>query len=229
MSELERELRTLGAALDLPPTPDLTTRVSRELRPRARTIPWRRVVVAALAAALAVGTAFAVPPARSAILRFFGVGAVRIELVDRLPEVRPTSPLDLGSRIAADEAPFPLVRSARLGDPDAVYVRRGVVTLLYGSPERVRLLVTEIEGPPFDTAVVKKLAAGGTTADFVELMGSPSASAVWIEGLPHAVRLPGGPTRLAGNTLVWRRGELTLRLEGAETRRQAVEIAESLR
>ena len=36
-------------------------------------------------------------------------------------------------------------------------------------------------------------------------------------------------TRLAGNTLIWQRGELTLRLEGNLSAGQAVRIAESMR
>jgi hypothetical protein len=36
-------------------------------------------------------------------------------------------------------------------------------------------------------------------------------------------------TRLAGNVLVWTRGDLTLRLEGNLTRQRALELARSIR
>ena len=101
------------------------------------------------------------------------------------------------------------------------------MTLLYGTPERVRLLVTQIPASGFTPDVGKKLAATGTHVEFVEIPGSPGPG-VWITGRPHLVSLPGGPARLASNTLIWQRGPLTVRVEGAETIAQATRIAESL-
>jgi hypothetical protein len=234
--ELERELRELGRALDFPPTPDLAASpalTAAPPRPLARRVRLpasplrRRLLVAVALLALAVAVAFAVPPARSAILRFFGIGAVRVELVDRLPPVAPATPLELGEPIDPAAAPFPLLRSPVLGQPDAVYRAGNVVTLLYGSLGRPRLLVTLVRDGAFDPAVGKKLVGGGTRIAFVTVRGS-SSPALWIEGTPHAVHLPGGPPRLAGNTLIWQRGELTVRLEGAQSRDEALEIADSL-
>src|SRR5262245_50149826 len=82
MTELERALVALGRDLDFPDTPDAWHQVSRRIHQRR----WQRPAVFALvAAALAVGIAFAVPPARSAILKFFHVGSVTVERVDTLP------------------------------------------------------------------------------------------------------------------------------------------------
>src|SRR4051794_6002973 len=68
MTELERALVALGNEVDLPPTPDLWPGVRERLQRRR----WLRPAVFAVAlGAVAVGIAFAVPPARSAILRFF--------------------------------------------------------------------------------------------------------------------------------------------------------------
>ena len=103
-----------------------------------------------------------------------------------------------------------------------------MVTLLYGTPDRVRILVTEIAGSDFTPEVGKKLAATGTQVEFVPIRGSVGPG-VWIQGRPHIVRFPGGPLRLAANTLIWTRGQLTLRLEGAASLEQAVAIAETLR
>lgn len=114
-----------------------------------------------------------------------------------------------------------------MGNPDGVYRRGDVVTLLYGTPERVRILVTEIAGSDFTPEVGKKVAAKGTHVEFVPIRGSIGPG-VWIEGRPHVVLFPGGPPRLAANTLIWTNGQLTLRLEGAASLKQAVAIAETL-
>ena len=53
--------------------------------------------------------------------------------------------------------------------------------------------------------------------------------ALWIEGAPHVLSLPNAPERLAANTLIWTQDNRTLRLEGAESLDEAVEIAQSFR
>src|SRR5205823_10953262 len=76
---LEQELRAVPIAW--PETPTLRV----ELAPRGRA--WRRPLVLGLALVLlALAIAFAVPPARSAILRFFHLRGVTIERVDTLPD-----------------------------------------------------------------------------------------------------------------------------------------------
>src|SRR5919202_5784051 len=106
MPELERELRALAAQIAYPLTPDLAAAVRQRVQAQPRRRAWARPLAVAIAvAAVAIGAAFAVPPARTAILRFFGIGAVRIHFVDRLPEVRP-GPLDLGAEIDPAAPPF---------------------------------------------------------------------------------------------------------------------------
>src|ERR687890_1670391 len=85
MTELERALVALGEELDLPSTPDVWPRVRERLqRPR-----WFRPALAAVAlGVVALAIAFAVPDARSAILRFFHLGAATVERVDTLPPAR---------------------------------------------------------------------------------------------------------------------------------------------
>ena len=82
----EHELRALAAFVDLPDERELAPAVRARLsgRPQRRRVAL--VVVAAVLVAVAV--AFAVPPARSAILRFFHLQGASIEYVDRLPDVR---------------------------------------------------------------------------------------------------------------------------------------------
>jgi hypothetical protein len=58
----------------------------------------------------------------------------------------------------------------------------------------------------------------------------------WFSGEPHFFtyldatgQFRDEQTRLAGNTLIWQRGDLTLRIEGQITRQEALAIAESMR
>ena len=226
MRDVERELRELGDVLALPATPDLATTIRGQLSERpARRWPRRLVLVAAvLGAAVVVG--LAIPPARSAIFRVFGIGGVQIEYVDRLPAVKPGVPLDLGTPITSTEAPFRPYESALLGKPDGLYLAGNTVTLLYGSPDMVRLLVTQFGYPALRPEIVKKVVGPATNTRVVTVGGSSDA-AVWIEGAPHVVILPGTPERLTANTLIWTRDGRTLRLEGAATLDEALRIAES--
>ena len=54
MSDLERDLRDLAAAIDFPPTPDLSARVRGRLTERKRMPPYRWIAIAVAVAALAL-------------------------------------------------------------------------------------------------------------------------------------------------------------------------------
>src|SRR3954466_3979838 len=97
MPELETALRQLGAELELPPAPDAASTIRGRLeRPRA----WRRPVLIAFALLLvALGAAFAVPSARTAILDWLGLRNVSVVRVDHLPAAKPLSRVDLGSEV----------------------------------------------------------------------------------------------------------------------------------
>jgi len=226
MPELERELRGLGESLAFPPTPDLAAGVRTRLPERAPTLWARRLVLVAAVLGAALVAGLAVPQARSAILRVFGIGAIHVEYVDKLPGVEPGVPLDLGREISADEAPFRVLESPLLGSPDGLYASGNVVTQLYGTPEHVRLLVTQIGGRALRPEVVKKVVGTTTNTDFVAIAGI-AEQALWIEGAPHVLSLPNAPERLAANTLIWTQGNKTMRLEGAESLDEAVAIAQS--
>jgi hypothetical protein len=224
----ERELRVLASYVDFPAECDLAPVVRARLavRPHRR----RALVVALAALALAVAVAFAVPPARSAILRFFHLRGVRIELVDRLPEVRTAGPLDLGIPISLDDAErtagFRPLASSLLGTPDRVTWDGGMVWFAYGD---VRLLVSQFLGVERGD-LVKKLVEPQTMITPVSIGGR---SGFFLSGATHFLYL--APTnivrderiRLARNVLLWQRGPLTLRLEGQITLPEALRIARS--
>lgn len=234
MPELERQLRALGASIQFPPEPDLVGGVRARLSAPAPRPRRRRALVVALALiALAVGAAFAVPQSRAALLRWLGLRGVRIERVDELPAVPVTSRLDLGTRVSLTQArrlaPFEVLTFGLLAEPDAVYYRSGMVSFLYGTEQHVRLLLTQFRGET-QPLLFKKIAGPKTRVVGVRVNGEPG---YWLSGAPHFLYVaPDGGVReerlrLARNTLLWQRGELTLRLEGQLTLERALRIARS--
>jgi hypothetical protein len=211
VTELERALIALGRELELPSAPDLAAAVRSRLRRR------RRWLVPALAAVLALAVALAVPPARSAILRFFHLRGAEVALVDRLPAV-PRAPVSLGTPTTLAELPFrPLLPDGR--KPRAVYLADGGVWLRYRG-----LLLFEF--PSGSASFLKKVAAGDGKVEYVDVGGEPG---IWIGAGTHVVYLPGGSARLAGRTLLWQRGPLTLRLEADLSKARAIALALSVR
>jgi hypothetical protein len=242
MPELDAALRELGRHVEFPPTPDLASAIRGRLQtqlvraatrrslfrraPSADAGKWRRPVAVALAVlVVAIGAVLAVPPARTAILDWLGLRGVSIVRVDELPPTPAVERLDLGRQVTLEEArraaPWMLVPD---DEPDSVYIGPGNVSLLWGTPDRVRLLLTEFRGQ----ALIEKLIEPGTRVERVTVDGKPGA---WLDQ-PHVVifKDPRGIVRqnegrLAGKTLLWQHGEVTLRLEGDLSKEEALRIA----
>jgi hypothetical protein len=240
MTDLELQLRDLGGELVYPPTPDLARSVRERLVERR---PWwrarsRRQALAIGLAVLAVSAAavMAVPSARTAILRFFRIGSVTIERVETLPPAR-QRPLTagLGREVSLDEGArltgFRILLPPLDEPVEDVYVRSRVQSALLDVPDAGPVLLTEIRGRhQFDFA--KKFSGSATRVDPVSVNG---AFGIWLQGAPHVVtfqdrsgRIQQFTTRLAGNVLVWTRGDLTFRLEGKLTKQRALELAGSI-
>ena len=239
--ELEAGLRALGETLYVPtPPPDATARAIRArlealegqdapshrrgLSPRVRLSPRKAVAAVAVFLAVLIG---ATPQGRAAVvsvLRFAGV-EIRVGDPGPLPTGVP-SPLPSERRVTLDEArrtaEFPVTVPAALGDPADVRVADGgrVVTLLWPG---IRL--DEYDGT---LTVVFRKELGEPWPEEV-----PAIRGWWIQQ-PHGVSYlpmngdPPSEERVAGPTLIWQRGRVGLRLEGAD-REQAVQIANSTR
>jgi hypothetical protein len=225
MTELERALVALGSELDFPPTPDLAAGVRPRLQRRRR---WLRpaLVVAAIAV-LAVGIAFAVPPARSAILRFLHLGSATVVRVETLPPAQ-ERPLAAGLgplRTRADAEALAQVRM-RLPHgtaPSDYYAQPGLIATLlrvHGTP----VLVAEMRGDQM--FVVKKFVSPGTHMEQVDI----GEWGVLLQGGPHVLMWQSGhvETRLAGNVLLWVDHGTTYRLEGALDKRQMLDLAHQI-
>ena len=213
---------------------------------------WRRVAVAALALiVLAAGIVVATPSARQAVARRLGIPGVAIHLGGPGPTT-PTPPasggdLGLGRRVTLEQAraavSFRLLVPGASGfqRPDAVYLGQDVpggrVDLVYrprpGLPvspfTNAGLLITQFRAVPMMDKIVK----GTSTVELVTVRGE---TGYWFGGAAHSFAytdLQGvvreETNRLAGSTLVWTHGGLTLRLEGQLSKADALRIAASMR
>lgn len=167
--------------------------------------------------------------------------------------------LDLGARVSLAAAQrrvgFPILVPAALGPPDAVYIALpsatpvpnsppappgGLVTLVYrprpalpaAAQTGVGLLLGEFRGRT-DRVFLTKMAGPNTTITAVTVDGAPG---FWLAGQPHEFLYedPSGVVRsqtlrLAGNTLLWQHGALTLRLEADVDEATALRLAASAR
>jgi hypothetical protein len=214
MTDLELELRDLAAHLDIPPAPPFAGAVLTRLVRRRRR---RRVLFVALAAGVtALAVALAVPSSRASLLRFFHLRGAAVTIVDRLPRLSPRRPL--GVPIPLDDASFRLLLPNGVR-PERVYAGDGGYWLRYRG-----LLLFEFENGE-GSEILKKATLATTDVEKVNVDGDPG---IWIGGR-HALYLPGGPPRAAGHALIWQHGRLTLRLEAAVGREQALAVARSVR
>jgi hypothetical protein len=206
---------------------------------------WRRVT--AVAVALLIGL-LAVTPAGARIVEWFGFGGVQIvqEPSGAAPsETEPPDPAaaagftELSMAEAQARVSFPLAVPADLGSPNRVLIGPGdrVVSMVWTGGDRggsdgepasagpVRL--DQLAGQP-DYGVVKQFYQD---VQFATLDGR---DAIWLR-VPHPLVYldPGGaefaePSRIAGPTLIWQRGPVTLRLEGVESLQRALMVAGSV-
>jgi hypothetical protein len=230
MPELELELREVGRLVAFPPEPDLAPAVLDRLgEPRPRpAFGRRRLLVVALAAlAVAIGAAFAVPPARTAILRFFHIGGETVERVQKLPPAERRSPVaglagPMSIERARDRAGFGPLLPPQHG---RIYAADGILATYL----RPRVVLTEFRA---DIRLSKKIAGPSTRIEPLTVNGH---FGLWMEGAPHVITYFDSNgvgrnkfVRLAGNVLVWSNGHLTLRLEGPLTRDEALRLAKTI-
>ena len=213
--DLERELRALP--IEWPAAPQLRPVLAHGRR------RWPFVAAIALAA---IAAAFAVPQSRGAILRFFHIGADKIQFVDTLPPAQQRS-LDVGlgypTTLARARVIVPTLLLPPLGSPLSLHASGPVVSTVFlhaGKP----VLLSELGG---DGSFLKKLVGGQTHTDWVRVRG---AYGLWLSGKPHIFFFPREPARLAGSTLIWQGNDTTYRLEAPGlTKQDALDLAESLR
>src|SRR5919206_725094 len=232
MAELERDLREVGRLVAWPSEPDLVPAVRARLGeagPRGFGFARRRALVLALAVlVVAVGAAFAVPSARTAILRFFHIGGETIARVETLPNAPRRSPIaglagPMSVEDATDRAGFNPILPSKHG---GVYADDGIVAT-YIAP---RVVLTESRS---ELGMSKKVVSPQT---ILEPLLVNDHNGMWIQGAPHVVTYFDSNgldhhrnVRIAGNVLVWAYGSVTLRIEGPITRARALALAATVR
>ena len=228
----------------------------RALLPTRRALAWAALIVALLVGAVLLlpdGTRRLIAQR----LGLPGVSITDIEALPGSDLSRfeggtvPGDGLDLGTPVkslaeAASGLSFAVLQPTlpELSAPDAVYLTPrplgGHVALVYspraGLPNtretKVGLLFTQFRGTLEPTFFGKGLPRG-TRLEQVTVAGRP---AYWISGDPHFFiyrdqngRQSDERFRLAANVLLWEQDGLTLRLEGAFSKEQALRIATSVR
>lgn len=217
-------------------------------------LPQRRVrtrwwLTAAAALCLALLSAFAFPQTRTTVAGWFGLEGVRFISADQVTTTPVGRSLALGGPTTLTDARSqlsftPLVPTLEgFEEPDDVYVDArpvgGMLALVYaerdgllaGEVAGVGLLLTQFRGD-LNPDFVSKGLPDDTIIESVEVADQPG---VWVSGDVHLFFYtdPTGAVlneelRLAGNTLLWQAGELTLRLEGPLALDEMLRIAESL-
>ncbi|USX49406.1 hypothetical protein [Lentzea sp. HUAS12] len=213
----EAALRDLAVHLHVPDPPDVTAQVLTRINaPRRK----NRRLQAVIAAVTAFAIAFAVSPAvRAGVQQLLEFAGVEFRTEAPRSVAPPLHSQDVGLDQARRQMPFDIHLPQALGTPDKVTVHEGrFVTLHYGE-----LRLDQFDGTISST--VGKLVHG----EGVEQIGDK----IWIP-YPHAFfyidrdgQWHTEEPQLAGQTLLWQRGQVTMRLEGDLTRQRALEISAS--
>ena len=238
--DLEAMLQDLGPVLDAPDGEGLSSRVVGELRRPISTARRRRVALLLLAATIGVVGA---PASRSAIARWFGVGAVVIRndtstqthLGSGVSSTSDTNRNEVQRRLAKikSEVSFKLVVAGPLGGAltDARLDRSvgdGIVVLSYPT-----FVLTELASSSDIPPQIVKLVTPQDSVRSVQVNGHPG---YWVTGTNHRVsfldrqgRVVIDKVRRAGPTLLWEADGVTLRIEGLAHQREALAVARELR
>ena len=220
---IESALLDLGGAIDYPPTPDFDTPQSKRRAPL-----WWAVAAAVIALALVTTL---VPAVRERVTAWLGIRGVTIERTQTFDPIV-SSDVSLGDPTTLEDAPisFAPVTLPALGDPQGIFVdEAGRLTIAYLEDGHV-LLLTQFVGD-LEPAILKQVAAEAE----VELVAVNGEAAIWIGSGSHVVFFIDADGTVAEDrgwlaqpTLLWEAGDVTLRLEGAATREQAIAFAESV-
>jgi hypothetical protein len=255
-ADLDRMLRDVAARIAWPEEPQIAPRVRARVDagPAAAPSWWERMRPVLAQPSFAVTIAVVVlcvvliasQSARVAVADFLGLDGVRVEFTKQLPRDAGTR-LDLGEQVTLDEAMgragFDVLvpTAGDLDAPDRVYfdttIGAGQVSFVYapraGLPpttvERVGLLIMQYE-VTLEESYYKKLLENTNTIEEATVDGD---FGFWIEGR-HTIEFRDDgvvgrdPARLAGNTLLWEHDGVTIRLESALSKWEAVSIAESM-
>ncbi len=252
MADLERALRDLAAAEEWPPTPDIAAAVT--VRLRQAPAPAGARPAAACAPALGAGDRPG-GAGRAAGRRGRVPGRARRRARVARPQERrgaAHAAAAAGARAAAPAGPRPRRAARHGGGADRLRAARADHAREPGrgaraGPQAVARLPADRRAPGDARrgdrradhgaarygVIAEKAVGPGTEVRAVDVDGARGA---WLDGEPHAIIFQDTSgnyredvPRLAGDTLVWERDGLVLRIEGARDLEDALAIARSLR
>jgi hypothetical protein len=235
--------------------PSWQQRLARWIRPTAGARgrrAWQPVAAAiALVLTVFIGSLVAFPTVRETVADWLGLRGIGITIVPSLSPL-PTrhGALALGAPMSLEQAratvdwPILVPDDPALGPPDEVYVDRtvlggGAVSLVWSarpgypaaSTTGAGLLITELKAR-IDERYFQKVLGPGTTVERVHVGAAPG---YWISGEPHELIVVDArgdavfqQVRLAGDVLMWEAGDVTVRVESALTRDDAIRLGSSI-
>ena len=247
---LGRALTATAREIEWPAMPDVSRRVAETLRDQQRvpslarprlSLPRRRRTVLLVVAGVVL-LALAAVAAKVVI----DLGALTIDAIPGRPTALPSA-IAIGPTLghlatlsdAEREAGFAARVPDALGAPDAVWVDEtpeGARIVLGWEPSETVPTIDDLSWGAVlyefhgDAASASKLLfADANTIDQIEVAGH---DAWWITG-PHELDLVTGEGsytryRVAGNVLVWKSGDVVMRLETTLDRASAIRIAQSV-
>lgn len=249
VQRLDSALQELAAAVEFPPTPPLASAVREQIENSRADVPirlfpgprWHRpaIAVAALVVAFAATLTFS-PSARQAVADFLGVAGIRIDVEGGEAPVPTRTGInagDLGERVhlgtAQDFVDFDIKHPARFDPAPEVYLDRSVkggrVSFFVGSGTGEQAYVTQFVAD-LEESFFKKVDVGGGEIEFPTVNGTPG---YWVSGAHAIFYVSDGEfledtLRLSGPVLLWEKGGVTYRIEGAGSLAEALELASSL-
>jgi hypothetical protein len=237
MTDLEQRLRTLGAEISFPATPELILVGATEPRRRPRRLVAVGIALAVVAVCFGAVLA-ASPSARSGLRDLFGIGSVRVIRLDEAPPGGGRL-VPFGRSVSIAEAKRAVTFELRLPEsidgrpPSRVYLDRtvggGLVSVVWCCSRRI--VLSELLGNGID--FLQKSVGPATTIEEVTVDGKPG---LWVEGADHVLRIidtddtfKERAVRVSGGVLIWVERSVTFRLEGELTQAEALAIASRLR
>lgn len=246
----EERVREVARSLPYPPTPDVAESLRHRQRRPVPSPTMRRLGWAALGLLLLLGAALTVPEVRAALVEFFQLGAIRIQLLPSTP-IAPASPqaerpptatprpltehtgaLTLAEAERRSQVPIRLpTYPPDVGAPDVAFIEpfEGGALLLFwleaDNPSAIEMSLHLLGGTFWGEKLVHEQQFEETRVN--------GQWAAWLEGRHYLSRLdPRGEaatfTVVEGNVLIWVEGPLTYRLESRLPLDEAIRLAESL-
>jgi hypothetical protein len=229
-ADLERRLRDIGGEIAYPATPNLARAVRARIQPTPAWRRWRVLLAAAAVLVVALAGTLAVnPDARRAVAGFLGLPGFQFQKVKVLPSPSPyygTRAVTLAE--ARRLAGFPVLTPRPPAEVRSIVFDDrppgGEVELdLAGGA-----IVTEVTGA-IDQGYFGKMVGGDGQVVQVDVGGT---TGYWVTGAPHIFfyqdakgQFRSDDLRLSGDTLVFERRGVIVRIEGARNEADALRLA----